>query len=100
MAITSSLMMLGWHAAIVTTKNGEIIVGHGRYAAAQYIGVDKVPVLRVDDDEAKAIARGLADNMTSDHLQQAPYLLGITPFFGRISLSTPLTKRNKWLYYK
>jgi len=66
-AIARSLRDLGWHAPIVVRDDdGEIIVGHGRHAAALSLRLDAVPVLRVDDDKGRAVARMVADNRLTD----------------------------------
>jgi len=66
-AIARSLRDLGWHAPIVVRDDdGEIIVGHGRHAAALSLGLAVVPVLRVDDDKGRAVARMVADNRLTD----------------------------------
>ena len=65
-AIASALQEHGWHAPVVATRTGEIIVGNGRYKAAKRLGCQQIPVLRVDDDTAASVRRMISDNRTSD----------------------------------
>lgn len=65
-AIARSLSELGWHAPIVARQDGEVIVGHGRLAAAHLLGLQEVPVLLVDDDRATAVTRMVADNRLTE----------------------------------
>lgn len=60
--IANSIAEFGFNQPIVVDKKGVIIVGHGRYLAAQMLGVEKVPVLEIDLDEERAKAYRLADN--------------------------------------
>ena len=48
-------MAFGFNQPIVVDTDGVIIVGHGRYAAAQEIGMKEVPCITVDltEEEAK-----------------------------------------------
>lgn len=61
-AIAASLRELGWHSAIVVDDSGVVSVGHGRLEAAQQLGEAMVPVLRINEDRARAVARNVADN--------------------------------------
>lgn len=65
-AIARSIRDFGWHAPIVARADGEIIIGHGRLEAAKLLGLSSVPVLRVDDTKAQAIARMVADNRLTE----------------------------------
>ena len=65
-AIIASLREFGWHAPIVARKNGEVLIGNGRLKAALELELEKVPVLRVSDGDAKAARRMFADNRTSE----------------------------------
>ena len=47
--IKKSIEMMGFDDPIAIWKNGEIIEGHGRYLAAQQLGIDTVPIIRLDD---------------------------------------------------
>lgn len=47
--IKRSIELMGFDDPIAVWKNGEIIEGHGRLIAAQQLGMDKVPIIRLDD---------------------------------------------------
>lgn len=47
--IMQSIQIMGFDDPIAIWKNNEIIEGHGRYEAAMRLGVDTVPVIRLDD---------------------------------------------------
>ena len=64
--IANSIAEFGFNQPIVVDKNKVIIVGHGRYIAAQLLGIEKVPILIVDLDEEKAKAYRLADNKLNE----------------------------------
>ena len=61
-AISESLKRFGWHSALVALRDGELLIGHGRLAAARRLGLSEVPVIRVDDDRPQALARMVSDN--------------------------------------
>ena len=60
--IAKSIEQLGFNDPI-GVWNGEIVEGHGRYLAAQRLGIDEVPIIRLDDltDEQRK-AYGLIHN--------------------------------------
>ena len=61
--IADSIDAFGFVVPILIDEGGVIIAGHGRYAAAVLLGLDKVPVIRVGGlSEAKRRALALADN--------------------------------------
>lgn len=65
--VAKSIRRFGWGAPIVANKrNGEIIAGHTRYAAAQKLKLDQVPVRWLDLDPADAHALALADNKVGE----------------------------------
>jgi len=67
LAIAESLKEFGQHRAIIAQKNtGRIISGNHTYLAAQTLGWSHVNVFWVDDDDEKALRRGLADNAVGD----------------------------------
>ena len=66
MQIASSIKEFGWAQPIVVDKTNTIIVGHGRYLAACYLGLKVVPVLTLDIPEEKAKAYRLADNKLNE----------------------------------
>ena len=68
--IKKSIQQFGMNDPIAIWKDGEIIEGHGRLIACTELGIDKVPVIRLDDltDEQRR-AYGLVHNkltMNSD----------------------------------
>lgn len=57
--IKKSINDFGFNDPVAVWKNGEIIEGHGRYIAASELGLDRIPVIRLDkltDDKRKAYA--------------------------------------------
>ena len=61
--IINSIRRFGWTYPILADENGVILAGHGRYLAAQELGLSKVPVLALADlSEAEKRALALADN--------------------------------------
>lgn len=64
--IARSLRDLGWHAPVVVREDGELIIGHGRLAAAKQLGLEELPVLVVDDDKGRALVRMVADNRLNE----------------------------------
>ena len=65
--IAKSIDRFGWAQPIVVDKNNDIIIGHGRLQAAKQLGLDKVPVLQMEnlaEDEVKALR--LADNKLNE----------------------------------
>jgi hypothetical protein len=66
-AIARSIESFGFNAPILVDKNNKIVAGHGRYEAAQLLGIDKVPVIllsHLTPTQAKAYL--LADNKLTD----------------------------------
>lgn len=47
--IRKSIELMGFNDPIAIWKNGEIIEGHGRLLAAQQLGMETVPIIRLDD---------------------------------------------------
>lgn len=64
--IADSIKEFGFNQPIVVDKDDVIIVGHGRFLAAHYLGLTEVPVLKADIDEEKAKAYRLADNKLNE----------------------------------
>ena len=62
--IASSIQQFGWQQPIVVDENDEIIIGHGRYAAArQVLGLEHAPVwVTTGLEESKKHALRVADN--------------------------------------
>lgn len=66
-AIAASLARFGQDQPLVVRRSDRVIIkGNHRWKAAQELGWDTVWVYWVDDDEAQALARGLADNRVGD----------------------------------
>ena len=64
--IADSIQTFGWAQPIVVDKDKVIIAGHGRYAAAHFLGLQTVPVLMLNLSEDKAKAYRLADNKLNE----------------------------------
>ena len=57
---------VGFNVPIVVDKNGIIVKGHARYAAAIQLGMDRVPCIVTDADEEAIKLDRLADNKISE----------------------------------
>ena len=67
--LAKSISKFGWTSPIVVDVDGVIIAGHGRYAAAQLLGLVTVPLIHRDDlTKAEANALRLADNRVASTL--------------------------------
>lgn len=64
--VAASIQEFGFNQPIVVDTEGTIIVGHGRYAAAHYLGLETVPVLELDLTEEQARSYRLADNKLNE----------------------------------
>lgn len=64
--IADSIREFGFNQPIVVDKDGVIIVGHGRYLAAQSLKMEMVPVLELDLTEEQCMAYRLADNKLNE----------------------------------
>lgn len=65
--IINSIREYGWDVPIVVNGDGVIIKGHGRYKAAEKMGLDRVPVIvRADLTPAQERAARIADNKSSE----------------------------------
>lgn len=65
--IANSIERFGWRSAIAVDGDNVIVNGHGRYMAAQILGLDKVPTWDCSDlseEEIKALR--LADNKVAE----------------------------------
>lgn len=66
--IVASIRQFGFNNPILVDENLEIIAGHGRVAAAQVLGLDTVPVIRLAHlSEAQKRAYRLADNKIAEN---------------------------------
>ena len=64
--IAASIREFGFLSPVVTTKEGTILCGHGRFYAAQKLGLKKIPCIREDHlTEAQRRAYIIADNKLS-----------------------------------
>jgi len=65
--IASSIKNFGCDQPIVVDADNEIIKGHGRYQAAQKLGLDEIPIIRQTKlSDAEARAARIADNRTAE----------------------------------
>jgi DNA modification methylase len=61
--IADSITSFGFVTPVLVSEDGELIAGHGRYAAAKQLGLDKVPAVVVAGlSPAKRRALAIADN--------------------------------------
>ena len=66
-AIAQSIDKFGFNNPILVNEKGEIIAGHGRYAAAQLLELDTVPVIRLGHlTDTQARLYRIADNKLSE----------------------------------
>src|SRR6516225_3641281 len=66
--IADSITAFGFLVPILIDQGGLIIAGHGRYAAAVLLGLQEVPVIRVEGlSDAKRRALALADNKIGEN---------------------------------
>jgi DNA modification methylase len=65
--VADSIKEFGFNQPVVVDKDGVIIVGHGRFAAAQVLGMTEVPTIVAEDlTEEQAKAYRLADNKLNE----------------------------------
>lgn len=65
--IANSIAAFGFAAPIITDESRLILAGHGRFAAAELLGLAEVPVVELHGlTEAKKRALALADNKLAD----------------------------------
>jgi DNA modification methylase len=66
-ALARSIEAFGFNAPILVDRNQQIVAGHGRHEAAKLLGLQLVPVIRLEHlSEAQARAYLLADNKLGD----------------------------------
>jgi ParB-like nuclease domain len=66
--IADSIAAFGFLVPIVIDEGGVVIAGHGRYAAAGLLGLQEIPVIRVEGLlQAKRRALALADNKIAEN---------------------------------
>ncbi len=76
--IASSIRAFGFNNPVLIDKDGVMIAGHGRVAAAKELGLDKVPCIRLEhlsEDEKRAYI--LADNRLAEKAGWDPEILKI-----------------------
>jgi ParB-like chromosome segregation protein Spo0J len=65
--IARSIETFGFAVPILIDRNNKIVCGHGRYFAAQFLGLTEVPVIRLEHlTEAQAQAFQIADNRLTE----------------------------------
>lgn len=75
--IANSIKEFGWQQPIVIDKNSEIVIGHGRYAAALSLGLEKVPCVRAEElTEEQINALRIIDNKTNESIWDIDILQG------------------------
>jgi DNA modification methylase len=95
--IAASLVEYGWTAPVMVSDDGEIVAGHGRLLAAQHLGLNEVPIIRLSHLTPEQVrAYRIADNRLSElsgwddellaaerhALNAAGFDLGLTGFEG------------------
>ncbi len=65
--IVASIEEFGWTNPVLVDGSGRIIAGHGRVAAAEMLGIDEVPTIRLEDmTEAQKRAYVITDNRLAE----------------------------------
>jgi ParB/RepB/Spo0J family partition protein len=65
--IARSIAAFGFVVPLLIDRHNRIVAGHGRYLAAQLLGMDVVPVIRLEHlTEAQAKALRIADNRLTE----------------------------------
>jgi ParB-like chromosome segregation protein Spo0J len=65
--IAASLVEYGWTAPVMVADDGEIVAGHGRLLAAQHLGLNEVPIIRLSQLTPEQVrAYRIADNRLSE----------------------------------
>jgi DNA modification methylase len=65
--IARSIEAFGFNVPILIDRNGKVVVGHGRYWAAELRGIQEVPTIRLEHlTDAQAKAFMIADNRLSE----------------------------------
>lgn len=74
--VKKSLEQFGQHRAFVVQRSSnKILVGNGMYEAMRQLGWKEADVYFVDDDDATAVRRALADNRTAELAEWDPDVL-------------------------
>ena len=64
--VKDSLARFGWKQPVVADKSGRVWAGNTRLKAAKELGMEKVPVWRIEGTELEMHAFAIADNRTSE----------------------------------
>jgi len=64
--IAKSIQEYGFNQPIVVDAENIIVVGHGRYKASKFLGLKKVPVIKVELPKNKVKAYRLIDNKLNE----------------------------------
>src|SRR6266511_3862755 len=65
--IAASLVEFGWTAPVMVADDGEIVAGHGRLLAAQHLGLNEVPIIRLSHLTPEQVrAYRIANNRLSE----------------------------------
>jgi DNA modification methylase len=76
--IANSIIAFGFANPLLVSEDGELIAGHGRYEAAQQLGLEKVPVIIVPGlSPARRRALAIADNKIAQNAGWNRELLAI-----------------------
>ncbi len=88
--LVQSVKSYGFYRNVVIAKDGTILAGHGMVEAARIVGMDSVPVVRLDlaPDDPRAIKVIVADNEIS-HLAECDDRL-LTELLKEIKQSDPI----------
>lgn len=87
-AIAKSIQRFGFQQPLVLDKNNEIVIGHGRFLAARYLGLEEAPCKYADDlSRADIKALRLADNKLNESAWDLARLDDEIASLGDIALS-------------
>lgn len=65
--VAASIRRFGFRVPLICRRDGQIVCGHTRYAAALELGLKEVPVHYFDGSDIEAVALGIADNRTAEY---------------------------------
>jgi len=75
--IARSIKSFGFNVPPIINRSNRVLAGHGRLLAAKSIGLNEIPVIRLDDlSEAQARAFAIADNRLCENATWDERLLG------------------------